>query len=84
MNIDQNTLDLLKKDGFLWFKDRCTDKVDPDCIKDIIPAANGFTVVYNEKAVIRYSTAIVEKIVFAPNSTQWHRVHWIGIQDERK
>jgi hypothetical protein len=76
----------LKKHGFKWYKDSSTDAVDADCIEDVVPAANGFTVVYNDKATaLVASTATVEKIEFPDDlDKKWIFVHWKGIEDERR
>lgn len=57
-----------------------------DCIEYIIPAANGFTVVYNANATaLELSTATVEKIELPSDlKTQWIYVHWINIEDQRR
>jgi len=82
-----NHLGLLKQFGFAWFKDNCTDKVSHDCIADVVPAANGFTVIYNDKSVLVMSTAVVAKIEYPPDGEldkKWILVHWESIKDERK
>ena len=87
MNVDKKTLALLKKNGFQWFKDNTTDRVEAICIKDILPAADGFTVVYTDSptVVIKYSTATVQSIdIPEDTNTQWIRVLWENIVDQRK
>lgn len=81
-------LKLLKKHGFMWYRDQSTDKVDSSCIEDVVPAANGFTVIYNDKATaLALSTAQVKKIEWPEADkleTVWIRVHWDTIEDQRK
>lgn len=77
-------LSRLKSEGFKWFKESCTDRVEPEVIQDIIPAANGFTVVYNENAVLEYSTATVHAIDWPEDSDHWIMVHWENITDQRR
>ena len=86
-NVDADTLALLKKHGFQWYRNASTDRVEANSIKDVIPAANGFTVVYNEHPEIVFvrSTAIVEKIERPDDlEKEWIRVCWISIEDQRK
>jgi hypothetical protein len=78
---------LLKKHGFQWYKDGTTDRVSENCIADILPAANGFTVVYvkGNGVVLEYSTAKVSKIDIPEDpSKTWIRVYWDSIEDERR
>ena len=77
---------MLRQHGFKWYRDHCTDRVDADGIKEILPAANGFTVVYNEEdSVLDYSTATVERIELPKHpELQWILVHWITIEDQRR
>jgi hypothetical protein len=76
-------LQLLKQYGFKWYKDGTTDSVTADGIQDIIPAANGFTVVYTPDAAIKYSTVVVEQIELPENfDTTWIFVHWKSISDQ--
>jgi hypothetical protein len=85
--ITAEQLMLLKQNGFQWYRDNSTDRVEADCIADVIPAAQGFTVLYNEKSVLAASTAVVKKIVFPkPDDLKsvWIRVYWESIKDERK
>lgn len=79
-------LGYLKEYGFKWFKDNTTDAVDADCIADVVPAVNGFTVIYNENATaLVMSTATVEKIDFPSNPKKtWIFVHWGKIEDHRR
>jgi len=52
-----------------------------------VPAANGFTVIYNDKSVLVMSTAVVAKIEYPPDGEldkKWILVHWESIKDERK
>ena len=82
MIVSKEQRELLKKHGFMWFKDKTTDRVEADYIEDILPAANGFTVVYKH-SVIRYSTATVQEIELPQDLCDgWIRVHWIKIEDE--
>jgi len=68
MKLKAEQLELLKRHGFKWLKDGSTDTVDASCIQDVLPAANGFTVVYNETAVaLEMSTAVVELIDIPAN-----------------
>jgi hypothetical protein len=85
-SITRTQLKLLRKYGFQWYKSATTDRVTADCIEDVVPAANGFTVIYNEKATaLVASTAVVLKIELPPDiETQWIRVHWDTITDERR
>ena len=83
MKIDRKMLDKLKTFGFKWFKDNCTDAVASNCIQDVIPAAKGFTVIYNKDSVFASSTAVVKKIEVPEElSKQWIFVHWVSIEDE--
>jgi hypothetical protein len=87
MKITNEQLCLLQKYGFKWYKNQCTDSVDPKHILSIASAANGFTVIYSKDSVLEYSTAIVEKIEFPPDdllNKQWIYVHWINIEDQRR
>ncbi len=85
MIVNEEQRALLKKHGFMWFRDNSTDKVDPSHIQDVIPAANGFTVVYTEKSVFECSTAEVENIVFPDNlESEWTRVVWTNIYDQHR
>ena len=85
MKVDARTRKLLKKHGFQWYKNGCTDRLEANCIKDIIPAADGFTVVYNEKSIFDYSTVTVKKIDIPANVfEQWIQVYWDNIIDERR
>lgn len=87
MKINEEQLSLLKKHGFMWWcKDQSTDKVSADCIKDVIPAANGFTVVYNELAsALELSTAEVDSIDFPDDlENEWIRVNWVDIIDQAR
>lgn len=70
----------------MWYKDRSTDKVTADCIQDVIPAAHGFTVLYNEKATaLVASTAVVNAIDIPEDlDATWIRVEWETIVDERR
>jgi hypothetical protein len=82
--ISAETLKTLQQHGFMWMKDGSTDKVDEGCIDKIVPAANGFTVIYNKKAVLRYTTCVVEKIELAEKpQTTWNVVYWKSVVDER-
>lgn len=75
----------LKQFGFKWYKNQSTDAVSDDCIEDVVPAANGFTVIYNDKSVLAASTAEVEKIDFPDDlANKWTLVHWKSITDERR
>lgn len=77
----------LKRFGFMWMNDGTSDKVDADCIADVVPAAKGFTVIYNDKSVLKASTAVVNKIEFPDEGkemTIWAVVHWESIEDERR
>ena len=82
---DENTIHLLKKHGFKWYKDDSTDRVETADIKDIVPAANGFTVIYKEPSALICSTAQVQKIEIPDDlDNTWIFVRWITIKDERK
>lgn len=77
----------LKVYGFMWYKEQTTDRVPAEDIADVIPAANGFTVLYSDKSVLKASTAQVEKIEFPEDDklmSIWTCVHWIDIKDERR
>lgn len=83
MHVTEAQRQLLKKYGFKWFKDHCTDTVADNLIEDILPAAGGFTVVYTEDAAIRYSTAKVSNIIVPDKpKMQWIFVVWDYIEDE--
>lgn len=86
MKYTNDILAKLKTWGFKWCKDKSTDTVSPECIKDVIPAANGFTVLYNEQATALYaSTAVVRSIEFPDNfQATWIVVEWETIVDERR
>jgi len=81
--IIQELLNTLKKYGFKWYKDACTDTVDSKAIMDVIPAANGFTVLYVEGVALIASTAVVERIEMPQSlDDRWILVHWTHIEDE--
>ena len=85
MKVSQSALDSLKKFGFAWFKDNTTDKVSEDVIQGVIPAAEGFTVVYTDDAALEMSTVKVENIFFPADPTnEWIRVVWNTIVDQRR
>ncbi len=85
MKVDGTQRLLLKRYGFKWFKDNCTDRVDAEGIKEILPAANGFTVVYDNTGVLDYSTAVVERIELPDDFARiWILVHWERIEDQRR
>lgn len=85
MKVTTEQLALLKEHGFKWYKDASTDRVEADYIADVIPAANGFTVLYNDKGVLYATTAVVKWIeVPVDLKGQWIYVHWDRIEDERK
>lgn len=86
MKIFDHDIKLLKKYGFQWYKNNSTDRVEPKYIRDIFPAANGFTVAYNPKSdsVFKYTTATINKIDYPDDlNNQWIQVHWETIVDER-
>lgn len=86
MRLTANELALLKQHGFQWYKNHTTDRVTEDSIKDVVPAANGFTVIYNNipPIVLYASTATVLKIEWPDDlEKQWIRVHWDAIADDR-
>jgi hypothetical protein len=84
MNIDKKTLKLLKKYGFQW-QNNCTEKIYPPDIKKIVPAANGFTVVYVDTVLIEMTTANVEKIEIPEDpSKNWITVHVNKIEDQKR
>lgn len=82
--------ELLRRHGFKWHKEGSTDRVDSDCIKEIIPTEHGFTCVYNEKSIIAVSTVILKESnpIEWPHitdlATQWIYVNWEDIKDEWK
>lgn len=85
--ITQEDCRLLKKHGFQWYKNHCTDRVESDGIQSVVPAAKGFTVIYknDEKIVLVATTATIDKIEYPENlEKEWIRVHWDTITDERK
>lgn len=86
MKVSTSQLVVLKQYGFMWVKDGSTDRVEAECIKDVVPAANGFTVIYNTKATaLEMSTAEVEDIELPNNfETEWIRVKWNNIVDQRR
>lgn len=85
MKVPERTLALLKQHGFQWYKSQTTDRVEAKCIEDIVPAAGGFTVIYNENSVFDMSTATVEDIDIPENpDKQWIRVHWNVIADQKR
>lgn len=84
MKIDTSMCAKLRKHGFKWFKSDTTDRVDAEVIADIVPAADGFTVVYTEDAAIELSTAVVEKIDDLDDPNKWIYVHWKSISDQRR
>jgi hypothetical protein len=83
--IGSDTIALLKKHGFKWFQDNTTDTVEANFIADIIPAAKGFTVVYDKSSALVMSTADVIKVEVPDDlDTQWIFVYWKTITDERR
>ena len=84
MKIDASMCAKLRKNGFKWYKDKITDRVDAEVIADIVPAADGFIVVYTEDAAIKLSTAVVEKIDDLDDPNKWIYVHWKSISDQRR
>lgn len=89
MKIDVKTRLLLISYGFMWHKDGSTDRVDADVIQDIIPAADGFTVIYKKKPgiVLELTTATVESIEMpAPEELigRWIVVNWKTAVDQRR
>lgn len=87
MHITDHQASLLKKHGFKWLKNNCTDRVDAECIDKIIPTEDGFAVVYNDASVIAVSCAKIKEIewpVDAQLNERWIMVHWESIEDQRK
>lgn len=85
MKVSQQQLDMLKQYGFLWLKNKTTDRVESFCIHDVVPAANGFTVIYETTSALEMSTAVVKEIEFPEDlDTQWIRVKWEHIEDQRR
>lgn len=84
MNITAEQADILREHGFKWYKEQSTDSVSPEYIDRIVPIEGGFTVQYNDKAVIISSTAKVEKIEWPEDPAKtWIYVHWEDIKDVR-
>lgn len=80
MNITLEQSEILRKHGFKWFKDQCTDTVT--LIDKIMPIEGGFVVVYDDAAVFAVSCAEVEKIEWREDpSKEWIYVHWTKIKD---
>jgi hypothetical protein len=88
MKVDGTLRQLLKQHGFMWIKDSCTDKVAAEDIKNILPAANGFTVEYNLaslEVVLELTTAEVKRIELPEDLDEtWIAVHWETLVDQRK
>lgn len=75
---------LLKAHGFQWYKDGSTDRVEPEAISEVYPAAKGFTVAYEGSSALVSSTAVVERVELPDNlETHWIRIHWAAVADER-
>lgn len=81
--VDDRVLSVLKKYGFMWLKDSCTDKVESKYIENIFRSANGFTVFYKDSE-LKYSTATISSIEYPQDFlSQWIEVNWLAIDDER-
>ena len=84
MKIKPGILALLKNHGFQWYKDNTSDRVSTDVIEDLVPAAEGFTVIYKDVSVLEMSTAEVSHIDIPDDvNMHWIRVHWSEIRDVR-
>lgn len=84
MKVTEEMRQKLFMHGFKWLKDNSTDTVVAADIEQILPAANGLTVVYRQHCVIAMSTAVVNNIEFPLNlESTWICVEWESIEDER-
>lgn len=73
----------LKKYGFMWGNIGGT--VDALVIHDVVPAANGFTVIYKDNANLVASTVVVKSIDFPKEpKVVWARVYFEQVVDESR
>ena len=68
--------------GFKWYKDRCTDRVEPQHIANIYPTVDGFVVIYTDDCALKMSIAKVDHVEWRRDpSREWVYVHWTEIED---
>lgn len=82
---DEFVLQALKKNGFKWLKNNCTDRVEPNAIVGVYPWENGFVVHYTEDSVILMTAATFTKIELPDDlKGRWIMVHWEELTDYRR
>ena len=70
--------------GFKWYKDSCTDRVEPELIARVYPTTEGLIVMYTDDSALQASIAKVDHVEWRTDpSKEWIYVHWIDIEDIR-
>lgn len=78
--------ELLRRHGFMWFRDQCTDRVEAGYIEKILPVEGGFACIYKDSCIAVSVVRLREEDSIewpgpAELNDKWILVNWDSIKD---